>query len=88
MIRYCNFKVIDRYMTVFCTQFLTSNQRRINVDITLSRLHTSNSAFLKVYHFSISQHFPESNASCDRIIYFNKKISWHQIVNLSNNDRK
>ena len=36
--------------------------------------------------------FPEckggSRASSDRIILFNKKISWHQIVNLSNQDRK
>ena len=29
-----------------------------------------------------------SRASSNRIIYFYKKMSWHQIVNLSNHDRK
>ena len=45
--------------------------------------------FLKVYHFSISQHFPIVKAVVVQaaIPYFNKKISWHQIVNLSNHGR-
>ena len=42
---------------------------------------------MKVLPLSISQLFP-GRASSDRILYNFKKISWHQIVNLSNHDRK
>ena len=47
--------------------------------------------FLKVYHYSFSQYFPNVKAVVVQAVitlYNLIKMSWHQIVNLSNQDRK
>ena len=47
--------------------------------------------FLKVCHFSIRQHSPDTKTSVVRVMvveYISKKRGWHKIAKLVNRDRK
>ena len=71
--------------SIFCapvvTQFIVKVLRKIEKSPIFESL-----PFL--YQSTFSECKGVSRASSDSIMYFYKKLSWHQIVNLSNHDRK